>query len=434
VFGAIRKERDAGAYSIKLLGKSAKLDDSHRKIPESRRWFQYLHFTNYYLICFPKYFILFSHCRMALVDNQLEISVIPPVIIEFAGLNQEMIYKLTSTLGDFLAALSRNRTVFALEKDGEAYRLVKADFWESQKHVLGDFRPIEPLKSLVFRPREAFGALLDDAGPSPEKERIVIGAKGCDISALKIHDYVFLKNEPVDPYYKELRDKTFLVSCDCAAPCDACFCTAVGEQPYPKEGFDINISPVGTHFLIESGSARGEKLLTDAKGMLQQADASLITERDKNREVVTKKVSDQAAGKGLKKGQNYTNAVKKTLEGKVWNSFAKNCVECGACNFVCCTCHCFILGDGLDEKKVPSRVRKWDSCLLMNFARVAGNANPRKHRAERLYNRFDKKFVYFPGILGKMACDGCGRCAQACTGKIDIREVLAEAINEAESV
>ena len=36
-------------------------------------------------------------------------------------------------------------------------------------------------------------------------------------------------------------------------------------------------------------------------------------------------------------------------------------------------------------------------------------------------------FNFFPQILGEYACDGCGRCIQACTGKIDIRDVLKEA-------
>jgi predicted aldo/keto reductase-like oxidoreductase len=71
---------------------------------------------------------------------------------------------------------------------------------------------------------------------------------------------------------------------------------------------------------------------------------------------------------------------------------------------------------------------------LKNFARVAGGANPRAHRAERLLNRFDKKFNYFAEILGgTYACDGCGRCTEACTGNIDIRDVLKRAVDESES-
>jgi predicted aldo/keto reductase-like oxidoreductase len=55
---------------------------------------------------------------------------------------------------------------------------------------------------------------------------------------------------------------------------------------------------------------------------------------------------------------------------------------------------------------------------------VAGGANPRRHLYERLRNRFDKKFDFFPQALKICACTGCGRCVEACPGDIDIREVL----------
>ena len=70
------------------------------------------------------------------------------------------------------------------------------------------------------------------------------------------------------------------------------------------------------------------------------------------------------------------------------------------------------------------RGRNWDACLYKTFARVAGGANPRKHLYERLRNRFDKKFAFFPEVLDYFACTGCGRCIDACPGNIDLREVL----------
>lgn len=72
--------------------------------------------------------------------------------------------------------------------------------------------------------------------------------------------------------------------------------------------------------------------------------------------------------------------------------------------------------------------------LLMNFARVAGGDNPRAGRAKRLRNRFEKKFDYFPEVLGCYACDGCGRCTKVCTANIDIRAVLTRAVDETESL
>jgi hypothetical protein len=310
------------------------------------------------------------------------------------------------------------------------YHLVRADRWEPGKHTLGAFRPVEPLKSLVFPPREFLGALGGGGGPVVIPERIVIGVKNCDLSALRIHDYVFLKTEPVDPQYAALREKTVLVSCDCTDARASCFCPAVKEQPYAKEGFDINLSPVSDGYLVEAGTPRGEELLKEAGAFLEKADKALIEERDRNREAMTRKVCEQTEAMGLKCDSDLRKAVHDTNEHKLWEEFAADCVECGACNFCCCTCHCFLLADGLSGDRKPSRVKEWDSCLYRNFARVAGGANPRGHRAERLYNRFEKKFDFFPEVLGAYACDGCGRCAEACTGKIDIREVLKRAVDE----
>ena len=44
----------------------------------------------------------------------------------------------------------------------------------------------------------------------------------------------------------------------------------------------------------------------------------------------------------------------------------------------------------------------------------------------RLRNRFDKKFNFFPDQIGRFGCTGCGRCSEACAGKIYIDEVLSK--------
>jgi heterodisulfide reductase subunit C len=117
--------------------------------------------------------------------------------------------------------------------------------------------------------------------------------------------------------------------------------------------------------------------------------------------------------------------IKKGYNSGIWEDFCLDCVECGACNFICCTCHCFLLSD-VQERNQSPRLRVWDSCQYANFARVAGGANPLKRRAQRLRNRFEKKFDFFIDNLGMPACEGCGRCIEACPAKIDIREVLKD--------
>ena len=143
------------------------------------------------------------------------------------------------------------------------------------------------------------------------------------------------------------------------------------------------------------------------------------------------RVAAQAARRGLRSEQDLQHAVQESFALPLWEDFATDCVECGACNFVCCTCHCFLLADGFCEASCPARVKQWDSCLFEGFGRVAGGGNPRALRSERLRHRFDKKFNFAPDVLGFYACDGCGRCTEACIGKIDIRAVLKRAVDDA---
>ena len=101
------------------------------------------------------------------------------------------------TIDGFLAALSRGCQIFTLQKgEGGQYHLVRADSWDTDRHTLGAFRSIEPLKSVLFQPREFLGSTLENAEAKPIGERIVIGVKNCDLAGLKIQDHVFLGLTP----------------------------------------------------------------------------------------------------------------------------------------------------------------------------------------------------------------------------------------------
>jgi ferredoxin len=338
-------------------------------------------------------------------------------------------------LEDVLSSLANGRVVYALEKlSNGSYGLTRSSAWQPEKHTLGTTRQSEPLKSLFFPAREFIGQWGEPAGREPMPERIVFGVKNCDLSSLEIYDFVFLGEEYEDPYDAEARKKTILVSSDCGNHHDVCFCPAVGEQPFAEKGFDINIAATPAGHLIESGSERGAALLKSIDHLLQPAGDDLLATLEKQRAKRLKELKTHCQVHGLKPGQDLRAAVEESFESELWQDFAKDCVECGACNFICCTCHCFLLADGLDADGKPARTKLWDACLLKGFAATAGGGNPRPLRAERLRNRFDKKFSYFPQVLGRYACDGCGRCTEACIANIDIRDVLRRAVDESDAL
>jgi sulfhydrogenase subunit beta (sulfur reductase) len=332
-------------------------------------------------------------------------------------------------LEDVLSALSKGREVYAQEgQENGSFRLSKSAKWQTGLHTLGSYRPTEPLKSLFFPAREFIGRWKGDALREPMPERIVFGVKNCDLSSLAVFDFVFLQGVAKDPYYADAREKTILVSTDCSSQLEVCFCPAVGEQPFAKQGFDINIAATIEGYVIEDGTARGARLLKSVEHLLQPAEAELLEELEQQRSERYDELAEQCHAHGLAPGADLQAAVEGSFESELWGDFAENCVECGACNFICCTCHCFLLADGVDEEGMPARSKLWDACLYNGFARTAGGGTPRPLRAERLRNRFDKKFSYFPQVLGRYACDGCGRCTEACIANIDIRDVLRGAV------
>jgi formate hydrogenlyase subunit 6/NADH:ubiquinone oxidoreductase subunit I len=266
---------------------------------------------------------------------------------------------------------------------------------------------------------------------SEEKNRpiAIIGAKSCDLVSFKVMDYVFSQDTFKDPFYMTQRKEGLVISSDCTCYGDSCFCVALGIMPYPTEDFDLNLSEVEGGYTVEVGSEKGEKLVKEYFKLFQSA-SLYMEKRDSNRNRLKEELLSHVKDKRVPDKDSIPDLFKASFDSKLWEETAKTCVECGACNVICPACHCFTLKDQAGEDGFE-KLRLWDSCLLLSFARVAGDANPRKLLAQRLRNRFDKKFNFFPNVIGRFGCTGCGRCSEACPGKINIDEVLAKLGNGA---
>ena len=294
--------------------------------------------------------------------------------------------------------------------------------------VVDRVRQSEPIKTFFTSAKElVYSYFKKDIEPSKSLPVAIVGVKACDLYSLKIQDYVYLDEPFKDPIYQENRSKNLIISCDCNVPKPTCFCSALGRKPYPEEMFDLNLSPLEDGFIVRIGSEKGEKIFEGAKDLFGGADRSLLNKRDSNRLDVIKKVEDFVKESDTPPIKEVHGKVKEGYTSSIWMDESSACVECGACNMVCPTCHCFLLFDEVNKDKME-RYRIWDSCLYKTYARVAGGANPRRYLHERLRNRFEKKFDFFPDVLKEYACTGCGRCIEACPGKIDIRKVLRKLV------
>ncbi len=286
------------------------------------------------------------------------------------------------------------------------------------------YRTFEPLKGFYFRSREIVAEDFSDSIPIENKRPLcIVGAKACDLKGFFVQDYVFMNHDYTDPSYKTNRENNIIISSDCTESLDTCFCTAFGENPYPTKNYDLNLSPVEDGYIIEIGSTKGKNIVSSNNNLFNIPDKDIIEIRDKNRKYIIQQVKNNVKRYEVPDYTILNNSIQNNYESDIWKDEASTCVECGACNTICPTCHCFLLYDQKNNSKL-ARFRVWDSCLIKDFALVAAGVNPRPYLWMRLRNRFEKKFDFFPKVANFYACTGCGRCISACPGKIDIRRVL----------
>ncbi len=334
---------------------------------------------------------------------------------------KKIFYKISKKdLFDLFTRLSSSHKLFVPYRKGEELYFDKFDAAKEDAIELGIIRQTQPFKSFISRSREkVIDALKEGSLPM-----IVAGVKGCDLKSMTLQDFIFQEGDFKDPFYIKNRENTTIISSDCTSAKETCFCSAMDGSPYPQDNFDINLSALDKYFLVEVKSPKGAAIIENYKTFFKEPSPGDIAARDMNRETISSQVKEFIDKKGTPATPEIKGMVKKNYNLiNFWQDFSATCVECGACNLVCPTCHCFLLFDA-KGKIGAERFRIWDSCLYNTFARLAGGANPRRHLYERLRNRFDKKFAYFPETMNYHACTGCGRCIEACPGNIDIREVL----------
>lgn len=302
------------------------------------------------------------------------------------------------------------------EKGGLFYQPVTLE--NSASIVYDEARAVQPLKAFFLPPlEEVVGDELHG-----DKPWLFLGVKACDLAALSVLDAAFGKGEFADPRYQKRREQSIIVSSDCTQPWETCCCTWVGGQPYPQTGFDLNLSKVWDGFVVEVGSERGRSLLEGHDEAMKEVVKEEEAAKEKIRKETVRKVDQQ--NRKFKLDQSQRELVSKNWESDVWKKHAETCVECGACNHACPTCHCYFLDDV--TRKAFVKLRGWDACMYSGYAVTAGGGTPRPRLHERFRNRYFCKFKYLDENYGTMGCTGCGRCIDGCQGEIDMREAVKD--------
>jgi len=275
-------------------------------------------------------------------------------------------------------------------------------------------KPATPLKNFFLPVRENVTSEVNNQRP-----RIIIGSPNCDIEALGLLDEIYLDEAFTDPFYRNRRKNTFLVSSDCFSVNDHCHCTSYGVKPYTMEGADMALLSEGDYIFLRVISEKGEELvrqLSSVAGVNDPEQLLFIDQRHRETEAF---LAERNIGLPDYKA---TGEIVQKAGDHIWVKYASKCVSCGACTTICPTCSCFLLIDKPDFEKV----KQMDACQYPGFERVAGGEDALFELPHRFRNRYMCKYVWKPHKFNSLACTGCGRCIEACIGKINKNELFME--------
>jgi formate hydrogenlyase subunit 6/NADH:ubiquinone oxidoreductase subunit I len=326
-----------------------------------------------------------------------------------------------SALAALANALTATHDVFAPREAGDGLVLGKLMSPGQDRLPWNAYRLPEPFKPIWFQPARVVARWPADGESPPRRPRVLFGVKACDLKAVACLDRVLRDHAFKDPAWCAARETTLVVAGDCTGCGPTCFCTSLGDEPYPTSLFDLCLSPVSDGYLVEIGSPRGERLVADHGEFFSEVPSEAVAQRDRARADLAARV--RAVNERYPVRDPLEKSVSKHDRTGIWAELAATCVECHACNLVCPTCHCFLLHD-LPAGDGAARISLWDSCFCAGHARMAGGLTPRLQLTERFRNHYQHKFVAFPRNWGVIGCSGCGRCIDACMGRIDKRACL----------
>jgi ferredoxin len=257
------------------------------------------------------------------------------------------------------------------------------------------------------------------SGVPLKRQRVIIGAPNCDIQGLKLLDEIYLDKEFNDIAYKERRENTILISIDCYVKQEHCHCTSYGIKPWSDSDSDLAVISNNELIILRINTHRGQEFANQLSLVKVLKDENIISEIDRANSKAESLLLESNIGLPDYKA---TGIIVKNAEDAAWRKYSAKCVSCGACATICPTCSCFLLID----KPGFEKIKQLDACQYPGFQRVAGGEDSLGELPSRFRNRYMCKYVWKPQKFSSIACTGCGRCIEACIGKINKNELFKE--------
>lgn len=326
---------------------------------------------------------------------------------------------LARLVGEWVGA--KTRVIAPVEENGQSYYRPIQDLAQGQ---LSGAMPRRSLKEFFFPPSEPLlhwtqrqSEIEIEEVPTAFPPQIILGALPCDAAAVELLDKV-MGWDYRDELWFGRRQATTIIGLACRGGDRSCFCTLTGLAPDAARGSDLLFIPQGNGFLVEIVSPKGEALL-QAHGRYFQEGKEEASTRS-GREAARQKVEALFGGQIDNLGQWLADH----FENDFWKAIALRCHGCGACAMLCPTCHCFDIVDEPEGVCRGTRRRNWDTCQTAKFTVHGSGHNPRGEQNARFRQRLMHKFSIYPRRFEAILCSGCGRCARACPGGMDLPELL----------
>lgn len=259
-----------------------------------------------------------------------------------------------------------------------------------------------------------------------ETEKITIfGVHTCDLAGIQCLNMVF-SERPKDYNYLFRKRQITIIGLECNDYCDEHASCNIVNSNMPNGGYDLFFTDIGDCFVVHVNTHAGEEMVETSK-LFKNPERShfdaFMALREKKKQIFKNEVPIEP--------RDIPELFDRSFDSEVWKDLETKCLSCGNCTNVCPTCYCFDIIDDINlDMSSGKKYRKWDSCQLEPFAKVAGGENFRKSRAARQRHRYYRKFEYPVAKYSRFFCTGCGRCSRTCMAGIKLKDTLNALIKE----
>jgi ferredoxin len=332
-------------------------------------------------------------------------------------------------LSEWVAQLGSRARVFAPAFGDGIWNFAAVDAGAEVEFDHGN--TVRPAKAFVFPQREVLYRFRQESGKAPELTEtlpasaptVVFGVRPCDGRAMVRNDKVFTCGFN-DPYYQARRDQVVFVGLACnAPPSQNCFCLSVGGSPHSEDGLDVLMTELDGCYHVQAITAKGKEIVEGCAALFDKSQAA-----DGKAVAKTHADADARPQRKLASMEKIAAGLKEQFDSPKWDELARACIGCGACTYLCPSCHCFDINDEITGSAplTGERVRTWDNCQFPDFTMHSSGHNPRHDTGARLRQRVSHKLLYFVENHNIQQCTGCGRCISHCPVGIDIVRVATE--------